>query len=55
MAFNLVPRGEYPLATRQMIEIAKPEGDARIIIMDEPTSALIDARPNAYSTYRRPA
>jgi len=36
--------GEYPLATRQMIEIAKAlMGDARIIIMDEPTSALNDA------------
>jgi ribose transport system ATP-binding protein len=32
---------EYPLATRQMIEIAKAlSSDARIVIMDEPTSAL---------------
>ncbi len=32
---------EYPLATRQMIEIAKALScEARIVIMDEPTSAL---------------
>lgn len=35
--------GEYPLAVQQMIEIAKAlAGDARIIVMDEPTSALND-------------
>ena len=32
---------EYPLATRQMIEIAKAlSREARVVIMDEPTSAL---------------
>jgi ribose transport system ATP-binding protein len=35
--------GDYPLSVRQMIEIAKAlVYDARIIIMDEPTSALND-------------
>lgn len=35
--------GEYPVSIRQMIEIAKAlVYDARIIIMDEPTSALND-------------
>jgi ABC-type sugar transport system ATPase subunit len=34
---------EYPLAVRQMIEIAKAlVNEARILIMDEPTSALSD-------------
>ncbi|MBA4388043.1 MAG: hypothetical protein C0404_08690 [Verrucomicrobia bacterium] len=37
------PVGEYSLAVQQMIEIAKAlAGDARIIVMDEPTSALSD-------------
>ena len=35
--------GDYPLAVQQMIEIAKALAcDARIIVMDEPTSALND-------------
>ncbi|MBI2438161.1 MAG: sugar ABC transporter ATP-binding protein [Lentisphaerae bacterium] len=35
------PAGEYPLAIQQLIEIAKAlTGAARILIMDEPTSAL---------------
>lgn len=35
--------GDYPLAVQQMIEIAKAMAcDARIIVMDEPTSALTD-------------
>lgn len=38
------PLSEYPLAVRQMIEIAKAlVNEARILIMDEPTSALSDA------------
>jgi ABC-type sugar transport system ATPase subunit len=37
------PLSEYPLAVRQMIEIAKAlVNEARIFIMDEPTSALGD-------------
>jgi ABC-type sugar transport system ATPase subunit len=35
--------GEYPIAVQQMVEIAKAlEKGARIIVMDEPTSALSD-------------
>ncbi len=35
------PAGSYPLATQQMIEIAKALSQhARVIVMDEPTSAL---------------
>jgi ribose transport system ATP-binding protein len=38
-----IPVEEYPVSTRQMIEIVKAlVYDARIIIMDEPTSALND-------------
>ena len=38
------PLSEYPLAVRQMIEIAKAlVNQARILIMDEPTSALSDS------------
>ena len=37
------PVGEYPVSTRQMIEIAKALAfQARIFVMDEPTSALKD-------------
>lgn len=37
------PLSEYPLAVRQMIEIAKAlVNEARILIMDEPTSTLSD-------------
>ncbi len=37
------PVGDYPLALQQMIEIAKALAcDARILVMDEPTSALTD-------------
>lgn len=36
-----LPVEDFPLATRQMIEIAKAIAfDARVIVMDEPTSAL---------------
>jgi ABC-type sugar transport system ATPase subunit len=38
------PAAEYPLAIRQMIEVAKAlAGRARVLMMDEPTSALDEA------------
>jgi len=44
ISLNLnAPLSEYPLAVRQMIEIAKAlVNEARILILDEPTSALSD-------------
>ncbi len=38
------PAGDFPIAVRQLIEIAKAlAGQSRILIMDEPTSALNEA------------
>jgi ABC-type sugar transport system ATPase subunit len=35
------PAGDFPIGIRQMIEIGKAVGrQARIVVMDEPTSAL---------------
>lgn len=37
------PLEDYPIAVRQLVEIARAtSGDAKVIVMDEPTSALTD-------------